>query len=73
MFWAQEYKYDKYFTTDASPRIFGMVDFFERHSEVTRGVYELASKLDHATYRQLMAEENYIELMKRVNREIYRL
>lgn len=73
MFWAQEYKYDKYFTTDASPRIFNMVDFFERHSEVTLGVYNLAGKLDHKKYRQLMAEENYNELMKLVNKEIYRL
>lgn len=73
MFWAQEYAYDKYFTTDASPRIFGMVDFFEQHAEVTRGVYDLAGKLDHAKYKRLMAEENYIELMKLVNQEIYRL
>jgi xylose isomerase len=73
MFWAQEYDYSKYFTTDASPRIFGMVDFFERHSEVTRGVYELARKLDHRKYRRLMAGENYTELMRLVNREIYRL
>jgi xylose isomerase len=73
MFWAQEYGYDKYFTTDASPRIFGMVDFFERHSEVTRGVYELAAKLDHQKIRELMASEDYTSLMKMVNREIYRL
>lgn len=73
MFWAQEYKYDKYYTTDASPRIFNMVDFFERHSEITQGVYNLAGKLDHKKYRQLMAEENYNELMKLVNKEIYRL
>jgi xylose isomerase len=73
MFWAQEYHYDKYFTTDASPRIFGMVEFFNRHSEVSRGVYELAAKLDRKKYRRLMAGENYTELMKLVNREIYRL
>ena len=73
MFWAQEYKYDKYFTTDASPRIFDVVDFFERHAEVSQGVYNLAAKLDHKKYRQLMAEENYNELMKLVNKEIYRL
>ena len=73
MFWAQEYDYKKYFTTDASPRIFGMVEFFNRHSEVSLGVYKLAAKLDHKKYRKLMAEENYIELMKLVNREIYRL
>ncbi len=73
MFWAREYNYDKYFTTDASPRIFGMVDFFERHAEITRGVYDLAGSLDRVKYRKLMAEENYIELMKLVNREIYRI
>ena len=73
MFWAQEFGYDKYFTTDASPRIFGMIDFFERHSEVTRGVYELAAKLNHQKIKQLMASENYIGLMKMVNKEIYRL
>ena len=73
MFWAREYNYDKYFTTDASPRIFGMVDFFNRHAEITRGVWELAGKLDRQKYRELMAEENYIELMRLVNREIYRI
>jgi len=73
MFWAREYNYDKYFTTDASPRIFGMVDFFERHAEITRGVYDLAGSIDRVKYRKLMAEENYIELMKLVNREIYRI
>jgi xylose isomerase len=73
MFWSQEYGYNKYFTTDASPRIFGMVDFFERHSEITRGVYELAAKLDHQKIKELMASEDYIGLMKMVNKEIYRL
>jgi len=73
MFWAREYGYDKYFTTDASPRIFRLVDFFERHAEVCRGIYELAGKLDREKYRRLMAEENYSELMRLVNKEIYRL
>ncbi len=73
MFWAQEIGYDKYFTTDASPRIFNMVDFYNRHSEVTRGVYTLAAKLDRAKYLKLMAEENWSELMALVNQEIYRI
>jgi xylose isomerase len=73
MFWAREYNYDKYFTTDASPRIFGIVDFFNRHSEVTLGVWNLAGKLDRKKYRELMAEENNIELMRLVNKEIYRI
>lgn len=73
MFYAREYNYDKYFTTDASPRIFGMVDFFERHAEITQGVWDLAGKMDRNKYRKLMAEENYIELMRLVNKEIYRI
>jgi len=73
LFWAQEYGYSKYYTTDASPRIFDMVDFFERHSEVSQGIYNLVGKLEHKKYRQLMAEENYNELMRLVNKEIYRL
>ena len=73
MFWAREYDYNKYFTTDASPRIFGMVDFFNRHSEISKGVWDLAGKLDRQKYRELMAEENYIELMRLVNKEIYRI
>jgi len=73
MFWAREYDYDKYYTTDASPRIFGMVDFFNRHSEISKGVWDLAGKLDRQKYRELMAEENYIELMRLVNKEIYRI
>jgi len=73
LFWAREYQYSKYFTTDASPRIFDMVGFYERHSEISRGIWELAGKLDRRKYRRLMAEENYTELMRLVNKEIYRL
>ena len=73
MFWAREIGYNKYFTTDASPRIFDRVEFFNRHSEVTRGVWDLTGKLDRAKYLKLMAEENWNELMKLVNKEIYRI
>ena len=67
MFYAREYDYQKYFTTDASPRIFDLIPFFEKHAEITSGVWELAGKLDRKKFRKLMAEENYIELMKLVN------
>ena len=73
MFWAREIGYDKYFTTDASPRIFSRIEFFNRHSEVNRGVYDLVGKLDRAKYIKLMAEENWNELMQLVNKEIYKL
>lgn len=73
MFYAREYGYNKYFTTDASPRIFDVIEFFNRHAEVTKGAWELAGKLDRNKYRQLMAEENFNELMKLVNKEIYRV
>ncbi len=46
MFWAQQYGYDKYFTTDASPRIFDVLEFFNTHSYVTTGAYELAKSLN---------------------------
>lgn len=73
MFWAREVGYNKYLTTDASPRIFDRVEFFNRHSEVTQGVWNLAGKLDRNKYLQMMAEENWNELMKLVNKEIYRI
>lgn len=73
MFYAREYGYNKYFTTDASPRIFDLVEFFNRHSEITKGAWELAGKLDRQKYLKLMAEENFNELMKLVNKEIYRV
>ena len=73
LFWAKEYGYNKYFTTDASPRIFNIIDFFERHAEVSLGVWNLVNKLDPKKYRRLMAEENYNELMALVTREIYRV
>ncbi len=73
MFYAREYDYQKYFTTDASPRIFELIPFFEKHAEITAGVWELAGKLDRKKYRKLMEEENYIELMTLVNKEIYRI
>jgi len=73
MFWAREVEYNKYFTTDASPRIFDRVEFFNRHSEITQGVWNLTGKLDRAKYLKLMAAEDWNELMKLVNKEIYRL
>jgi len=73
MFWAREYKYSKYFTTDASPRIFDIVEFFNRHSEITKGAWELAGRLDRAGIRKLMEEEDFNSLMKMVNKQIYRV
>lgn len=73
MFWAQQVGYDKFFTTDASPRIFDVVDFFNRHSEVTRGAYELAGKLNQKQILEMMKTEDYSGLMKMVNKDIYRV
>jgi xylose isomerase len=73
MFWAREYNYNRYFTTDASPRIFNIIEFFNRHSEITIGAWELAGKLDRKGIRKLMAEEDFNELMKMVNKNIYRI
>ena len=73
MFWAQEYGYNKYFTTDASPRIFDVNDFFATHAQITTGVYELAKSLDHKKYKALMQEENYSELMKLVKDSVLRV
>ena len=73
MFWAQEYGYKKYFTTDASPRIFDVVEFFNRHSEITVGAYNLAKSLNREQIQEMMRAEDYNGLMKMVNKEIYRL
>lgn len=73
MFWAQQYKYDKFFTTDASPRIFDVLDFFNRHSEVTVGAYNLAKTLNHQEILEMMKTEDYNGLMKMVNKNIYRI
>jgi xylose isomerase len=73
MFWAQQYNYDKYFTTDASPRIFNVVEFFNRHVEVSLGAYNLAKTLNHQQITRMMKEEDYNGLMKMINKEIYRV
>jgi len=73
MFWAQQCKYDKYFTTDASPRIFDVIEFFNRHSEVTLGAYNLAKSLNHQQIIEMMKTEDYNGLMKMVNKSIYRV
>lgn len=73
LFWAKEYGYNKYFTSDASPRIFDIIKFFERHAEVSLGIWNLVNQLDPKKYRRLMAEENFDELMALVTREIYRV
>ena len=73
MFWAHQYNYDKYFTTDASPRIFNVVEFFNRHAEVSLGAYNLARSLNHQQITRMMKEEDYNGLMKMINKEIYRV
>ncbi len=73
MYWAQEYGYNKYFTTDASPRIFNVIEFFNRHSEITIGAYNLAKSLNRDQIREMMRTEDYSGLMKIVNKEIYRV
>lgn len=73
MYWAQEYGYNKYFTTDASPRIFDVLEFFSRHSEITAGAYNLAKTLNREKISEMMRSENYNGLMKMVNKEIYRI
>lgn len=72
-FYAMEYGYDKYFTTDASPRIFDMLGFFTEHVEMNRAIWNLVDKLDRTRYRELMHEEKHMDLMKLVRKEIYRL
>ena len=73
MFWAQQAGYDKYFTTDASPRIFDVKEFFNRHSEVTLGAYNIAKSLNHQQILEMMKSEDYNGLMKMVNKTIYRV
>lgn len=73
MFWAQQYNYDKYFTTDASPRIFDVIEFFNNHSEITLAAYNLAKSLDKQQILKMMQSEDYSGLMKMVNKNIYRI
>ena len=73
LFYAREFGYDKYFTADASPRIFNMIDFFTEHAAMNQAIWELVGRMDRSKYRRLMAEENYMELLKLVRQEVYRL
>lgn len=73
MFWAQQCNYNKYFTTDASPRIFNIIEFFNRHSEITLGAYNLAKSLNHHQILDMMKNEDFNGLMKMVNKNIYRI
>ncbi len=73
MYWAQEYGYNKFFTTDASPRIFNVVEFFNRHSEITAGAYKLAKSLSREQISEMMRTEDFNGLMKMVNSKIYRI
>jgi xylose isomerase len=73
MFYAHEYKYDKFFTTDASPRIFDMIGFFNMHGSISEAIWNLAGKLDRQKYFDLMREERAMELMELVKEEVYRI
>ena len=69
----KEFGYNKFFTADASPRIFDMVDFFNEHISMNQAIWNLVEKLDRENYRQLMKEEKSMELMRLVRKEIYRI
>ena len=73
LFYAKEFGYDKYFTADASPRIFDMIGFFTQHVEMNLAIWNLVEKLDRKKYRTLMEEEQHMDLMTLVRKEIYRL
>lgn len=73
LFYAKEYNYSKYFTADASPRIFDMVGFFTQHAAMNLAIWNLVEGLDRARYRELMMKERYMDLMELVRKEIYRL
>jgi hypothetical protein len=50
-----------------------MVGFFAQHNEFSMGVWNLVASLNRQKYFDLMAKEDAVELMRLVNREIYRL
>lgn len=72
-FYAKEFGYDKFFTADASPRIFNMLDFFREHAEMNRAIWNIVEQMDRDKYRKMMHEEKYMDLMRLVRKEIYRL
>ena len=73
LFYAREFGYDKYFTADASPRIFNMIGFFTEHAAMNKAIWDLVGSLDRQKYRELMQQEKHMELLKMVRKEIYRL
>lgn len=73
LFYAKEFGYNKFFTTDASPRIFDMIGFFTEHTEINKAIWNLVEQLDRNKYRKLMHEEKHMDLMKLVRKEIHKL
>ena len=73
LFYAQELNYDRCLTTDASPRIFDRVGYFQRHTEFVAALWELVAQLDRARFFKLMHQENYLELMDLVKEKLYRI
>ena len=73
LFWAKELKYDRYLTTDASPRIFDRVRYFAHHTSMADAIWKLIDELDNKEFLKLMAEEKSIELFDLVKEKIYRL
>jgi len=73
LFYAKELGYDRYFTTDASPRIFDRVGYFKRHTEFSNALWDLIGELDRKEFFDLMKQEMSLELMDLVKEKIYRL
>jgi xylose isomerase len=50
-----------------------VIEFFNRHAEVSIGAYNLAKSLNHQQIKEMMQQEDYNGLMKMINKEIYRV
>jgi xylose isomerase len=73
LFYAREFGYSRHFTTDASPRVFPMREFFQEHLDINAALWELTGRLDRPTWRRWMEEERWMDLLTSVRTEILRL
>ena len=73
LFYARHIGYDRYFTTDASPRIFDRVGYFTHHARFSDALWRVIGQLDSSRFFRLMEAERSLELMDLVQQQIYRL
>ncbi|MEM9657425.1 MAG: TIM barrel protein [Planctomycetota bacterium] len=73
VYWLQEFEYDDYLTTDASPTRWDIKEWFEANTRWTNKIWDLLQSCDRDELRRLIQARDFIKTWKFVEAHIFRI